>query len=277
MAVMLVGCSMRSSEPAAVAAVAAAPESAKQAAEASSIGSGAGSNAMPSLERLVIRDAQLTLVHDDPRKVTEHASQLVRAAGGFVLDANMEATGNTVHQAVMQLRVPEPAFESTLKALRGLGKMQRETVTGQDVTEEFVDTQSRVRALRTLEARLIALLERSGPLEELLRVEQELARVRSDIERNEGRVRYLQERTHMSSIRLSVETSQAPEIIERASIAQRFERAFDTGTTAGVSLVQLAIVALGFLLPTATAGGLLAAPFLFLRARKKRQVQLAAS
>jgi hypothetical protein len=230
---------------------------------------------MPSLERLVIRDANLQLVHDDPRKLSEHASQIVRAAGGFVLDANMEATGTVVHQAVMQLRVPEPAFEQTLKALRSLGGMREETVTGQDVTEEFVDTEARVRALRTLEARMLALLERSGPLPDLLRVEQELSRVRTDIERNEGRVRYLQERTHMSSIRLSVQTSQAPEAIERASIAQRFESAFDMGTGAGVTLVQLGIVGVGFALPTSAAGALLAAPFLYFRARRKRRMQAA--
>lgn len=154
-------------------------------------------------ERLVIREAQLRLRSANPRTVADSAARIAGAAGGFVLTSDVQGVDGKVREVTVDLRVPEATLDGTLRKLRALGTVMRETVTGQDVTEEFVDVSARLRAQTTLEARLLSLLEGSAQMRDMLTVEQELARVRGDIERMQGRIRYLKERSQLSSIHLA--------------------------------------------------------------------------
>jgi hypothetical protein len=228
--------------------------------------------ALPS-ERVVIREAMLRLRSGKPLEATDRAAQLAREAGGFVLDAQVRAVSGAVHESTMVLRVPTRAFEPTLSALHALGEMREESMTGQDVTEELVDTEARVRALHTLEVRLLALLDRSGALDDLLRVEQELARVRSEIERYEGRVRYLTERAAMATIRFAVEAPDQPQSDSSESIASRLGNALGRSVDVGVNVVESGIIVLGFVVPASAASAMVAWPWMWLRGRRRLRAQ----
>lgn len=108
-------------------------------------------------------------------------------------------------EAQVELRVPSESFDAALAALDSLGKVEAVGVTATDVGEEYVDLGIRMANSRRLEQRLTELLStRTGKLDEILAVERELARVRSEIERHEGRVRYLEARVAMSTIAIAL-------------------------------------------------------------------------
>jgi len=220
--------------------------------------------------RAVIRNASLQLTHKSPEGVTEQATVLARAAGGYALDGTTQTAGGSVLSSMVVLRVPEPAFEELLVAVRKLAALREESITGQDVTDEFVDTEARLRALRKLEARLVGLLEQSARLSDLLQVEQEVARVNGEIERFEGRLRYLRERTRMATITLTVQAPEQPYVPAHESIASRLKNAFHAGTEVSVELLESGIVVLGFVLPASCAFGLFAAPVVWIMKRRRR-------
>lgn len=124
---------------------------------------------------------------------------------GFVANVAMQTGSEQLREATIELRLPSAQFDVALQGLQPLGKVESVNVTAEDVGEEFVDITARVTNARRLEERLIEMLRvRTGKLEEVLAVERELARVREEIERYTGRLRYLQSRVQMSTIAITV-------------------------------------------------------------------------
>ena len=138
----------------------------------SSVASHAGDD--PASARAVIRNATMQLSDEHPSAITEQATVLARASGGYVLDGTTQTAAGAVLSSMVVLRVPEPMFEKTLEQVRKLAKLREESITGEDVTDEFVDTEARLRALRKLELRLMGLLEQSAKLNDMLQVEREV-------------------------------------------------------------------------------------------------------
>ena len=185
-------------------AVASSPEVASRADD--SAGSGlALPDAHDVLPNLVIRSGTASIQVDS----LDHAIALVRAlalkVGGFVGSSATQAGRGQVPQATLELRMPADRFDAAVDGLRPIGAVESVNVSAQDVGEEYVDVQARVANDRRLEARLIELVaQRTGKLSDVLQVEQELARVREEIERYEGRMRYLQSRAAVSSLSLTL-------------------------------------------------------------------------
>jgi len=105
----------------------------------------------------------------------------------------------------IELRVPAKSYEDVLDALVGMGEMQDMQEDAQDVSEEYVDLGARLSNQRKLEERILGLLEEgTGSIDDVLAVEKELGAVREDIERIEGRMRWLESRSATSSITVSL-------------------------------------------------------------------------
>jgi hypothetical protein len=134
--------------------------------------------------------------------------------------------------------------------LAPFGRVERVDVQAQDVGEEFVDVTARVANARRLEARLVELLaRRTGKLEEVLAVERELARVREEIERHEGRLRYLRTRTATSTLTVTVH-ERAP-LLADAPGASPITDAFRAAGRNFVALVAGVIASSGVWVPVA--------------------------
>jgi hypothetical protein len=155
-------------------------------------------------DRYLIKNATLTVEADDVRKATTALVQAVQAAKGYVSDMHEQSDGIGGLTATMQVRVPYTIFDSSMQQLSALGKVLEKQVTAQDVTEEFVDTQAKVRNLKRTELRLLDHLGRTGRLSDTLLVEKELNRVREEVEQLEGRVRFLSHRIAFSTISVTL-------------------------------------------------------------------------
>src|SRR5207253_3181474 len=106
--------------------------------------------------------------------------------------------------ANLTVQVRADAFDAAIQAMRALGKVESENGASQDVTEEYVDLDSNLRSLRATESAIMTMLERSQSLSDVLTLQRELAGIRSQIERIEGRKRFLSNRSEFSSIAVTL-------------------------------------------------------------------------
>jgi hypothetical protein len=131
--------------------------------------------------------------------------QLAAQVGGYITNSSMSGGRDQIRQATVEIKIPSARYDQAVGSLSSIGKLETVNSTAQDVGEEFVDVTARVTNSRRLEERLLNLLaNRTGKLDEVLRVERELARVREAIERYEGRLRYLSTRAAMSTLTITV-------------------------------------------------------------------------
>lgn len=119
------------------------------------------------------------------------------------------------HQASISIRVPAEKLDEAMARLRALAlKVESEISRSQDVTDEYVDTQARVKNLQVTEAQLLKIMERAEKVEDALRVQAELTRIQEQIERNEGRLKLLRETSAFSLINVILKLGPLPMSVE---------------------------------------------------------------
>lgn len=154
---------------------------------------------------MLVRVGQASLQVDSLDAGIARVRDVARRTGAVVANTSMEGGRDQTRAASLQLRIPSDRFDEAVSALTPIGKLESVNVSVQDVGEEYVDVQARVANARRLEQRLVDLLaSRTGKLSDVLAVERELARVREEIERYEGRMRYLQSRASVSTLTVAV-------------------------------------------------------------------------
>lgn len=152
-------------------------------------------------DAMIIRNGHVVVEVDSLELAIERVRQLALSLGGRVGNLAMHTGEEQVRSATVEMQIPAARFDDALTGLSPLGDVEQSNTTAQDVGEEFVDVTARVANARRLEQRLIDLLaNRTGRLEDVLAVERELARVREEIERYEGRLRFLSSRVATSTI-----------------------------------------------------------------------------
>ena len=160
-------------------------------------------------DRKIVKTAELGIRAEHVRDAAASAQRIAADFGGSVLSSQIESDGPV--SADLVLLVPSAEFETALGELRGLGKkVTTDTVSGEDVTEEFVDLESRERNLLAAEQSLLELYERAESVNAALAIERELTIIRGEIEQVQGRMQYLEDRTASSRISLSIEPLSRP-------------------------------------------------------------------
>jgi Domain of unknown function (DUF4349) len=160
-----------------------------------------------TFDRMVIRTAQISLEVTDMEQALSQVRQIAQQGGGIVSASNtrverIDDQERTIADLTIQVR--GDGAEAALSALRGLGKVTTETSASQDVTEEYVDLDSNLRNLQASEAAVIRLMDRAQRIEDVVALQRELSNIRGQIERIQGRKRYLERRTDMATITLSL-------------------------------------------------------------------------
>jgi len=202
---------------------------------------------MPDASNMIIRTASASIEVDSLQPAVALLGQLATSVGGYVAGSGIETGKNQLRQAFIQLKIPAARFDEVVAGLTPIGKLESVNVDAQDVGEEFVDVTARMENARRLERRLIDLLAtRTGKLKDVLDVERELARVREEIDRYEGRLRYLKAHTAMST--LSVTVHEPMPVVGTAGKSVMGE-AFTQAWRNFVVLLSLAVQSLGVVLP----------------------------
>ncbi|MFH1349238.1 MAG: DUF4349 domain-containing protein [Patescibacteria group bacterium] len=161
-----------------------------------------------SVDRLVIRNAELSMVSEDVQTSVGSITEYVEKNKGFVVQVNLYDLEDSP-SANLTVRVPEEILMDTIMFIREQGiKVVNETVSGEDVTEEFTDNQARLNNLEASEEQFLSIMKRAGKIEDVLAVQRELERVRESIERIEARQKYLKESAAMSRIQVYISTDE---------------------------------------------------------------------
>lgn len=164
-------------------------------------------------ERLIVRDASLTIEVDDVQKADQEIRALVDATGGYVLSSSASGSDkDTVIYA--SLKIPSDKLDSVLTAVERLAhKVIYRSMSGSDVTEEYVDLEARLGSLEAARDRLLVLLEKAVNVEEAVQVNAALTDVQTQIEQITGRMRYLRQGAAMSSLNLELRPIPVTEVI----------------------------------------------------------------
>ncbi|HMI55058.1 MAG TPA: DUF4349 domain-containing protein [Gemmatimonadaceae bacterium] len=197
---------------------------------------------------MLIRTGQAFIEVEKVDAAVLRIRQLAAQVGGYVTNSSMSGGRDQIRQATVELKIPAAQYEQAVGSLSTIGKVETVNTTAQDVGEEFVDVTARVHNARRLEERLITLLStRTGKLDEVLRVERELARVREEIERYEGRLRYLTSRVALST--LSITVHEPSPILGNNPGENPIAAAFRRAWRNFVALIAAVIASLGVIIP----------------------------
>jgi hypothetical protein len=157
---------------------------------------------------MIIRNANMSLVVRDAADVLQKVTALVDAKGGYVADTRQWKEREQV-RATATLRVPATQLMPILAAIRGLAiRVESESVTAQDVSQEYADLGAQLRNLQAAETELRELLktvrERTQKASEIMEIYSEITKVRGQIDQIQGRVQYLSQMTSLSTITLEL-------------------------------------------------------------------------
>ena len=154
----------------------------------------------------LIRTANLNIEVTDVSKSLRAATSITEGQLGDVIGLNDEtpSSENALHTGTMSIRVPQYRFEQTLDALGALGKMRSKSVNAQDVSDQLVDAQARLRNLRRTETDILNIMDRSGNIEQVLNVTQQLSSVREQIEQLDAQIQSMQYQVAYSTINITL-------------------------------------------------------------------------
>lgn len=196
------------------------------------------------IERQIIYTATLNVIVEDFTGVPEEVEALAERHGGFVAGSSLQGSSGEPRSGSWTVRVPVKQYGTFLEEAKKLGEFQSLTTESQEVTAEYYDVQTRIQNKQKEEARLLTLLEeQTGKLEEVLKVEEHLARVRSEIERLQGRMRVLKDLTAFSTVTLNVNEIKGYIPPEAPTFGSRIARAWSGTLEAMLLTGQNAVIA----------------------------------
>jgi hypothetical protein len=235
-----------------------------------------------AVERKIIRDAEINLEVASPAEGQRKLASIAEAHGGFVVTSESRQQGDDAGRAQpvevvnVQLRVPATRFEAAVAEIRAVGtRIRAEKITGKDVTEEFIDLDARLRAQRALEAQFLEIMKRADKVADALEVHSQLAGVRTEIERVEGRRRFLENQAALSTINATLQPP-APLVGANTSgflygIRHAFGEGVDIAAEIILGLVRFGIALLPVLLLIVLPLALLWHYLLLPRLRRRRR------
>jgi hypothetical protein len=206
---------------------------------------------LSTLPSAVIKTATVGLRVDHGRfgRTVQAVRRIADDLGGY--DTRSSTSGSKIHEGRITLRVPARSFRRALDAIEGVAHVHvtAESVTGQDVSQQFVDLQARLVNLHAQEKVLLRLMDRAQTIAESIRVENYLQNVEFQIEDAQGRMLYLQNRTSMSTISVTLhEAGRKPAPPQHASAIWK---AGERSLGAAAAVVTSVIVGAGVVIPVA--------------------------
>ena len=195
-------------------------------------------------DRMIIRTVTLSLIVKDVEAGLAAVRDIAGGVGGFVAQSNTRYDGE-YQVATITLQVPAAQFDSVVAAIRQQAvKVDSENGSTQDVTEEYTDLEAQVRNLQATEASLQRLMDRATRMEEIIALQRELTNVRGEIEKRQGRMKFLSRRSEMSTITISLR----PEALAKPPQPQPAWRPLETARKSWeASATMLSAIATGLI------------------------------
>lgn len=218
--------------------------------------------AAESFDRKIIRNGELTLETESPTEGLRKITAAAESHGGFVVTSefkqNPVSAGAKPSQSVTVVaRVPSAQFAAALEQIRNSGeRVVQEKVSGQDVSEEYLDVEARLRNKKALEGQFLEIMKQARKVGDALDVQTQLADVRTEIERLEGRRRFLENQAALSTITTTLQMPQPIIAATTAGFGSTIKQAFGDAIDMAASIVLFVIQSVIVLVPIAFFFGL---------------------
>lgn len=165
----------------------------------------AAENISTLLNRMIIKSGNINIEIDKFDESEKIINEEVSKVKGYITNSNssLDASGNK--QGVIAVRIPSDNFDLFIQRIGMIGKVMSQQISGNDVTEEYIDLEARQTTQKELERRLLELLsEKTANLTDVVEVEEKLSAVRENIERTEGRMKFLKDQSAFSTLNVSL-------------------------------------------------------------------------
>jgi Domain of unknown function (DUF4349) len=213
-------------------------------------------------DRKIIRNCELTIETDSPSDGLRKITSIAESNGGFVVTSEFkhnDGAGQTkpTQTVTVVARVPASQFGFALEQIRSAGnRVIQEKVSGQDVSEEYLDLEARIRTKKALEAQFLEIMKQARKVSDALEVQSQLADVRTEIERLEGRRRFLENQSALSTITATLQMPQPIIAATTSGFGSSIKRSFGDAVDVAASIVLFIIQAVIVLAPIAVLFGL---------------------
>jgi anti-sigma factor RsiW len=234
------------------------PDKAKVAA---SDDTGAQDDATP----MIARAAALLLISKEFEKTHASLEEILKRYNGYIGELNVSAPDEAGRTLTGTLRIPSARFDSAMAELKKLGRVENEAQGGEEVTQQYVDLEARIANAQHTEQRLTEILRRrTGKLQDVLKVELEIDRVRGEIEQMQAEKKELSKRVAFATVNMTVKEEYHARLqATPPSTGSRFRNA----AVDGYNSVVEGLISVGLFLLSSGPGLLLWAAILFFPAR----------
>ncbi|MFZ3580149.1 DUF4349 domain-containing protein [Virgibacillus sp. DJP39] len=164
-------------------------------------------NDAQQVNRKIIYTANLHILVKNFQKAVKDIQKQVSERGGYIVESNMYGdSGEGSTNGQITARIPQDKFRQFIQFVEeGSSKVIQSSVSGQDVTEEYIDLESRLKSKRVVEKRLLSFMEQAKKTEDLLTISEDLATVQEEIETITGRMKYLQNKSDLATITIEIQ------------------------------------------------------------------------
>lgn len=155
--------------------------------------------------KMVIYQADLALRVKKFNQTLQSLEEKALKYGGYIAESNVTKEGKDQVSGSIKIRIPQKHFQGFLHEAEGqAAEVLQRTITGQDVTEEYVDLESRLKSKRVVEERLLTFMKGAAKTEDLLKISADLAAVQEEIETIEGKMKFLENQTSLSTVNITL-------------------------------------------------------------------------
>jgi len=233
-----------------------------------------------AVDRKIIRDANLTIEVASTTEAQQRVTSIAETLGGFVVtsEARQRQDSEPAKRTLdikLVIRVPSAQFNSALEQIEKLAtNLTERNVTGQDVTEEFIDLDARLKTQKALELQFLDIMKQAKKVDDALEVQRQIADVRTEIEKLEGRRRFLESKSSLSTITVNIHTPTPIAVTASGftyTIREALSDSIDVATGIALFFIRFAIVMTPVFVLLILPGGLIA---LYFR-RRVRRIRLA--
>lgn len=202
----------------------------------------AAHSAAAAADRKIIKDAELTIEVTSPADAHRSVASIAESHGGFVVISETKQTENVdpakrTQEVKLIARVPADRFDSAVAAIERLTtNVSQRKISGNDVTEEFIDLEARIKTQKALELQFLQIMKQTGEIADALEVQRQIAEVRTAIEKLEGRKRFLENRASLSTVTVNIKAP-LPLVVSTSGFGRNFREAVSDSIDIGSAIV----------------------------------------
>lgn len=210
------------------------------------------SDSSTGIDTKIIKTAYITVEVKDVTGSVEILRNMVTAKGGYLSSSSVSKGYNDRLSGTVVLRIPQAEFENTLAGVKAIGTVKSVSTQGEDVTEEYVDIQAQKTSYQNQLAQYNEIMKKAVKVSDVIEIQQQIDSVQTNLNRLEGRLKYLNSRIDMSTITV---TLQEPEPVG-GETGYNFVTTINEGIAGFFGMIDFIIILIFTLLPVIILGGI---------------------